>query len=46
VRVKSFLGMLIVLIVFVLVVGGGGLLWHLSRSVEFSRKDAPTAVKP
>lgn len=38
--------MLLVLIVFVLVVGGGGLIWHLSSSVEFSRKDLPAAGKP
>lgn len=37
--------MLIVLIVFILVVGGGGLIWHLSSNVEFTRKDLPEADK-
>ncbi len=44
-RVRSFLGMLLVLLVFILVVGGGGLIWHLSSSVEFARKDLPAAEK-
>jgi flagellar basal body-associated protein FliL len=44
-RVRSFFGMLLVLLVFVLVVGGGGLIWHLSSNVEFSRKDVPAAAK-
>jgi hypothetical protein len=38
---KSCLGLLFILLVFTLVVGGGGLIWYLSRSAEFSRKDAP-----
>jgi hypothetical protein len=37
--------MLLVLLVFVLVVGGGGVIWHLSSSVEFSRSDVPAAAK-
>jgi flagellar basal body-associated protein FliL len=40
---KSFFGMLLVLLVLVAVVGGGALLWYLSDTTEFSRKDAPTA---
>jgi flagellar basal body-associated protein FliL len=40
---KSFFGMLIVLIVLVAVVGGGALLWYLSDTAEFTRKDAPSA---
>jgi hypothetical protein len=43
---KSCLGLLYILLVFTLVVGGGGLIWYLSHSAEFSRKDAaaPRAV--
>jgi hypothetical protein len=43
--VKSCFSLIIVLLVFVLVVGGGGLIWHLSSNVEFSRKDVPVAGK-
>jgi hypothetical protein len=43
--VRSCFGLIIVLLVFVLVVGGGGLIWHLSGNVEFSRKDVPSAIK-
>jgi hypothetical protein len=42
--VRSFFGLLLVVLVFVLVVGSGVIIWHLSRSVEFSRKDVPAAV--
>jgi flagellar basal body-associated protein FliL len=38
---KSCFGLLLVLLVFTLVAGGGGLVWYLSHSAEFSRKDAP-----
>ena len=38
---KSCLGLLIVLLVFVAVVGGGALIWYLSSTSEFSRKNAP-----
>lgn len=40
---KSFFGMLLVLIVLVAVIGGGALLWYLSDTAEYSRKDAPPA---
>jgi flagellar basal body-associated protein FliL len=43
--VRSCFGLIIVLLVFVLVVGGGGLIWHLSSNVEFSRKDVPSAIR-
>lgn len=39
-RMKSCLGMLLLLSAFVLVVGGGAAIWYLSDTVEFSRKDA------
>jgi hypothetical protein len=44
--VRSFLTMMLVLLVFVLFVGGGALIWYMSSSVEFTRKDVPGAVKP
>lgn len=37
---KSCLGMLLILLAIVLLVGGGAVLWYLSATVEFSRKDA------
>jgi hypothetical protein len=40
---KSCLGLLIVLLVFVAVVGGGFLIWYLSDTAEFSRKPSPAA---
>jgi flagellar basal body-associated protein FliL len=49
---KSCLGLLIVLFVVVAVLGTGGLIWYLSSTAEFSRKDGspaatnPPAVKP
>jgi hypothetical protein len=39
---KSCLGILIVFFTFVVVVGGGALIWYLSNTSEFSRK-TPTA---
>jgi hypothetical protein len=38
---KSFLGLLITLVIFTLVIGGGGLIWYLSDSSEFSRDTSP-----
>jgi hypothetical protein len=38
---KSCLGLLITLIIFTLVIGGGGLIWYLSSSSEFSRDASP-----
>lgn len=43
---KSCLGILIVFITFVAVVGGAGLIWYLSSTAEFSRKDAPASEIP
>ncbi len=45
---KSCLGLLLVLMSFVLVVGGGGLLWYLSETSDFSRKlpANPTVAAP
>jgi hypothetical protein len=44
--VKSFLSMVCVLLVFILVIGGAAMIWHMSQSVEFTRKDVPSAAKP
>ena len=44
---KSCLGMLLLLLAFVLVVGGAAVIWYLSYSAEFSRKDKlPPRVAP
>ncbi len=43
---KSCLGLLFVILVFTVVVGGGALIWYLSNSAEFSRKDAPPKAIP
>ncbi len=46
---KSCLGLLAILTVFVLVVGGGALIWYLSDTAEFARKGAgavDTAAPP
>lgn len=43
---KSCLGLLITLLVFVIVIGGGGLIWYLSDTTEFTRKDTPAAGAP
>lgn len=40
---KSCLGILIVFFTFVAVVGGAGVIWYLSSTSEFSRKDAPAS---
>ena len=40
---KSCLGILIVFFTFVAVVGGAGLIYYLSSTSEFSRKDVPSA---
>jgi hypothetical protein len=41
---KSCLGLLLVLFLCVVVVGGAGLIFYLSQTAEFSRRDA--AVPP
>lgn len=43
---KSCLGILLVFFTFVAVIGGGALIWYLSITSEFSRKDAATAPAP
>ncbi|MEI7928402.1 MAG: hypothetical protein WCH40_07615 [Verrucomicrobiales bacterium] len=43
---KSCLGLLLVLLVVVAVLGAGGLIWYLSSTAEFSRKDAASARLP
>lgn len=41
---KSCLGLLIILIVFVAVLGGGALIWYMGHTAEFSRRDAPVEI--
>lgn len=43
---KSCLGMLLILAASVVLVAGGALLWYLSATTEFSRKDAGKPVAP
>ncbi len=43
---KSCLGILLVFFTFVAVIGGGGLIYYLSHTAEFSRKDGAAAGKP
>ena len=40
---KSCLGILLVFFTFVSVIGGGGLIYYLSSTAEFSRKQTPAA---
>jgi len=42
---KSCFGLLVVLLVFTVVIGGGALIWYLSHSAEFSRKDTPVPAR-
>jgi hypothetical protein len=41
---KSCLGILFVFFTFVFVVGGGGLIYYLSKTSEFSRADTPASA--
>ncbi|MES2657657.1 MAG: hypothetical protein V4689_03510 [Verrucomicrobiota bacterium] len=41
---KSCLGILLVFFTFVAVVGGGALIWYLSNTAEFSRKEAASTT--
>lgn len=41
---KSCLGLLIALFVFVAVIGGGALIWYLSDTATFTRTTAPGGV--
>ena len=43
---KSCLGILIIFFTLVAVVGGGALIWYLSSTSEFSRKDTATSPAP
>ena len=43
---KSFLSLAFVVLVFLTVVVGAGLLWYLSSTSEFSRKDSHPATPP
>ncbi len=43
---KSCLGILITFLVLVAVLGGSALLWYLSDTAEFSRKDQPVPAAP
>jgi hypothetical protein len=43
---KSCLGLLLTLLVFVVVVGGGALIWHLSDTAEFTRKGTAATGAP
>lgn len=39
---RSCFGLLIVIFAFTLVIGGGGLIYFLSYTAEFSRTDVPS----
>ena len=41
---KSCLGLIGAILLSIIVVGGGGLLWYLSETTEFSRKAQPVAA--
>lgn len=41
---KSFFTLTFVLVIFIAVVGGGGLLWYLSYTTKFERKDVHTSA--
>jgi hypothetical protein len=41
---KSFLTLVFVVLVLITVVGGGGLLFYLSHTTEFSRKDKRSGI--
>jgi hypothetical protein len=43
-RMKSCLGIIIAFVIFVAVIGGGALLWYLSDTTEFSRKQTPASA--
>jgi hypothetical protein len=43
---KSCLGLLFALLIFVAVIGGGALIWYLSDTAEFSRPAASTTTVP
>lgn len=45
-RMKSCLALLFVLGIFILVIGGGALLWYLSNTAEFSKAESnpPVAI--
>ncbi|MEO5713240.1 MAG: hypothetical protein ABIT37_07100 [Luteolibacter sp.] len=41
---KSCLGLLFALFLFIAVIGGGAMIWYLSSSAEFSRTAAPAST--
>jgi hypothetical protein len=41
---KSCLGLMFVIGIFILVIGGGALIWYLSDTAEFSRDSAKPPV--
>lgn len=43
---KSCLGLIITLLIFISVIGGGALIWYLSDTAEFSRTASPTHSQP
>jgi hypothetical protein len=43
---KSFFSLSFILLVFLTIFGTGGLLWYLSYSTEFTRKDTHTSALP
>lgn len=43
---KSCLGILLVFFSFVAVIGGAAMIWYLSNTSEFSRKDLPGTAAP
>jgi hypothetical protein len=43
---KSCLGILFIFFTFVFVVGGGGLIYYLSKTSEFSRAGATAPASP
>jgi hypothetical protein len=42
---RSFLGMILALMVLLLAVGSSALIWYLSQTAEFSRTDRPAALQ-
>lgn len=43
-RMKSCLGIILAVLIFVAVIGGGALIWYLSDTTEFSRKPLPAST--
>jgi len=43
---KSCLGLLFAIFLFVAIIGGGAMIWYLSNTAEFSRTAAPAKSAP